>query len=96
MQGLKQGGKSVKEYIEGFYRVLIKKIHSKANKEKVTNYINGLKLSIQEELSMIIISTIEDAYQFSLKAEEKLNKRFESKQRGGGCGGKTSRQSYGG
>jgi hypothetical protein len=36
------------------------------------------------------MSTMEDAYQFSLKVEEKMNRRFESKQRGGGIGGKTS------
>lgn len=35
------------------------------------------------------MSTIEDAYQFSLKS-------FEIKKRGGGCGGKTSGWSYGG
>lgn len=42
------------------------------------------------------MSTIEDAYQFALKVEEKLNRRFERKQSGRGRGGKTSGWSYGG
>ncbi|XP_059070527.1 uncharacterized protein LOC131860169 [Cryptomeria japonica] len=88
MQGLKQAGKSVKEYIEEFYRILITIGRCKANKEKVVHYINGLKPSIQEELSLVRMSTIEDAYQFSLKVEEKVNMRFESKKNGKGRGGK--------
>ena len=53
MQGLKQAGKSIQEYTEEFYRVLIRTSHAKADKEKVACYINGLRLSIQEELSLV-------------------------------------------
>jgi hypothetical protein len=95
MQGLKQGRKYIKEYTKEFYPVLIRTCHFEANKEKFSRYINGLKSSIQEELSIVRMSTIEDAYQFTLKVEEKLNKRFELKKRGGGHGGKTSGWSYG-
>ena len=62
MKGLKQVGKSVQEYAENFYRVLIRTGHAKANKEKVARYINGLRLSIQEELSLVRIMSIEEAY----------------------------------
>ena len=51
MQGLKQVGKSVQEYTEEFYRVLIRIGHAEADKEKVARYINGLRPSIQDELS---------------------------------------------
>ena len=50
MQGLKQARKSIQEYIDEFYQVLIRTSHAKANKEKVSYYINGLRLSIQEVL----------------------------------------------
>ena len=53
MQGLKQVGKSIQEYTEEFYQVLIRTGHAEANKEKVTYYINGLRPSIQEELSLV-------------------------------------------
>ena len=42
MQGLKQARKSFQEYIEEFYRVLIRTSHVEANKEKVSCYINRL------------------------------------------------------
>lgn len=50
MQVLKQTNKSVQEYTEEFYRILIRNSHSEANKEKVSRYVYGLRPSIQEEL----------------------------------------------
>ena len=61
IQGLKQARKSIQEYIEEFYWVLIKTGHAEANKKKVSYYINGLRLSIQEELNLIQIMSIEEA-----------------------------------
>src|SRR5271156_4454510 len=78
MQGLKQVGKSVQEYTEEFYRILIRTGHAEADKEKVACYLNGLRLSIQEELNLVRMNSIEEAYQFALKVEEKLNKKFET------------------
>ena len=51
----------------------------KLNKKKVVGYINGLRLSIQEELSLVRITSIEEAYQFALKIEEKSNKKYDNK-----------------
>ena len=62
MQGLKKARKSVKEYIDEFYQVLIKMGHAEDDKEKAACYINGLRLSIQEELSLVQIMSIEEAY----------------------------------
>ena len=47
MQGLKQVGKSVQEYTEEFYRVLIRIGHAEADKEKVPRYLHGLRPSIR-------------------------------------------------
>ena len=82
--------------MEEFYRVLIRTGHAKADKEKVVCYINGLRPSIQEELSLVRITSIKEAYQFSLKIEEKLNKKYDNKNNGRGCGGRSRGWSYGG
>jgi hypothetical protein len=42
LQGLRQGNRSVKEYIEDFHKVIIRIGHIEANKEKVARYLNGL------------------------------------------------------
>jgi hypothetical protein len=37
--------------------------------------MNGLRYNIQDEMSMVTIQTVEDAYQMALKAEEKLSRK---------------------
>ena len=67
MQGLKQTIKSIQEYTEEFYWVLIRTGHAKVDKEKVTHYLDGLRPSIQNELSLVWMNSIDEEYQFSLK-----------------------------
>ena len=62
----------MKEYTEEFYRLNIRVGHHESDDEKVSRYVNGLRYDIQDEMSMMIMRTIEDAYQMDLKAEEKL------------------------
>ena len=38
----------------------------------LARYINGLRYDIHDELSLLNLKTVEDAYQVSLKVEEKL------------------------
>ena len=64
---------SVKEYTEEFYNINIRAGHRESNDEKVSRYMNGLQYDIQDEMSMITIQIVEDAYQMALKAEEKLS-----------------------
>ena len=66
MQGLKQVGKSVQDSMKEFYQLNIWVGCAKENKEKVSYYLNGLQPSIQEELSLVRMTSIEEAYQFSL------------------------------
>jgi hypothetical protein len=40
--------------------------------ERVARYINGLRYDIQDEISLLNLRTVEDAYQATLKAEEKM------------------------
>jgi hypothetical protein len=73
MQNLRQKLMTVKEYTEEFYRLNIREGHRESDDEKVVRYLNGLRYDIQDELSMVTIRTVEDAYQMDLKAEEKLS-----------------------
>ena len=48
----------------------------------VARYVNCLKFSIQDELSMHRVCSVEEAYQLSLKDEEKINQQFSQRNRG--------------
>jgi hypothetical protein len=74
MQNLRQKLMTVKEYTEEFYRLNIRAGHQESDDEKVAIYLNGLRYDIQDELSMVTIRTVEDAYQMALKVEEKLTR----------------------
>lgn len=89
MQSLRQKDSLVKEYTEEFYILDIRSGHDEDDVEKIGRYLNGLRVSIQEEISMVKLENIEEAYKFALKAEEKLNKGHEKRQRG--CGGRLPR-----
>jgi hypothetical protein len=52
--------------------------------KKLSRYINGLRYEIQDEISMMTIRTVEDAYQIALKAEEKLARNQSQRSRGRG------------
>jgi hypothetical protein len=82
MQNLRQKLMTVREYTEEFYRLNIRAGHRESDDEKVVIYLNGLRYEIQDELSMVTIRTIEDAYQMALKAEEKLSHKNGQLRRG--------------
>eukprot|EP00253_Pinus_taeda_P027745 PITA_27745 len=54
---------SVKEYTIEFYRLSIRAGHTEDDMEKVARYINGLRYDIQDEINLLSLKTIEDAYQ---------------------------------
>ena len=58
---------SVKDYIEEFYKLTIKSSHRELSKEKIAQYVNGLRLNIQDEVGIMKIESIEEAYQYALK-----------------------------
>jgi hypothetical protein len=73
---------TVKEYIEDFYKLNIRTEQREKDEEKGVRYINGLRYEIQDEISMMSIRTVEDAYEFSLNAEEKLARKQIQRGRG--------------
>jgi hypothetical protein len=82
MQNLRQKLMTVKEYTEEFYRLNIRAGHRESDDEKVARYLNGLRYDIQDEMSMVTIRMVEDAYQMALKAEEKLSRKQGQRGRG--------------
>ena len=75
---------TVKEYTEEFYWLNIRTGQRERDEERIARYINGLRYEIQDDLSMMSMRTVEDAYQFVLKAEEKLTRKQNQRGRGKG------------
>jgi hypothetical protein len=69
---------TVREYTEEFYKVNIRAGYTEEKSENTARYINGLKMEIQDELSLLSPSTLEEAYQCALKVEEKLSRKQNS------------------
>jgi hypothetical protein len=66
---------TLKEYTKDFYRINITAIHHESDDEKVTEYMNGIRYDIQDDMIMVTIRNVEDAYKIALKAEEKLARK---------------------
>ena len=75
MQNLRQKLMTVKEYTEEFYNLNIRAGHQESDDEKEARYLNGLRYDIQDELSMVTIRKVEDAYHMALKSEEKMRRK---------------------
>ena len=73
---------TVKEYTEEFCKLNIRAGHRESEDEKVARYMNGLRYDIQDEMSMVTIQTVEDAYQMALKVDEKLSRKQIQRGRG--------------
>lgn len=96
MENLRQRDMTVKEYTEEFYRLDISSGHVDDDVEKIARYINGLRSRIRDEISVVKLESVEEAYQYALKVEEILTKKH--KQRQTGRGGRFQRgrdRSYG-
>eukprot|EP00253_Pinus_taeda_P007111 PITA_07111 len=92
VQNLRQRGMTVKEYTEEFYRVNLRAGYTEDTTERTARYVNGLRMEILDEISILSPNNTEEAYQSAVKAEEKLNRRQNSRR---GCGSNRGRgQSY--
>jgi hypothetical protein len=56
--------------------------HKENDEEKVYRYINVLRYNIQDDISMMTMSTIEDDYQVTLKEKEKIARHQSHKKKG--------------
>lgn len=93
VQNLRQKGMTVKEYTEEFYRVNLRVGYTDDTPEKTARYVNGLRMEILDEISIISPRNIEEAFQSVVKVEEKINRKQNNRRRR--RNGKGRGQSYG-
>lgn len=68
---LQQGARSVREYTEEFHRLSLRTDLSETKDQQVARYLVGLRIQLQDDLSLFHLPRVEDAYQAALKAEAK-------------------------
>eukprot|EP00253_Pinus_taeda_P016851 PITA_16851 len=85
VQNLKQRGTTVREFTEEFYKLNLRAGYVEDTSEKVARFVNGLRGEILDEIGILSPQTLDEAYQFALKAEEKINRK-QNTRRGGGSG----------
>lgn len=73
---------TVKEYTEEFYKVSIRVGETQDTDEKVARYVNGLRMDIQDEISILAPKRVEEAYHMALRAKEKLMRKQSNRGRG--------------
>ncbi|ERN19285.1 hypothetical protein AMTR_s00069p00021470, partial [Amborella trichopoda] len=66
---------SVQDYTEEFYQLLSRAQVPASEKQLVARYVRALKPMLQDELALVHLWDMNEAYQTALKAEQKL-KRF--------------------
>jgi len=66
---------TLKEYTWEFYKVSIRAGQMQDTNEKVARYVNGLRMEIQDEISVLSPKAIGEAYHMVLKAKEKLMRK---------------------
>eukprot|EP00253_Pinus_taeda_P014170 PITA_14170 len=78
----------VKEYTKEFYRVNLRARYTEDTTERTTRYVNGLRLDILDEISILSPNNTEEAYQSEIKAEEKIARRQNARRGRGASRGK--------
>ena len=53
---------TIKEYTEEFYKVSIRAGQIQDTTEKIARYINGLRMEIQDEISLLSPKIVEESY----------------------------------
>eukprot|EP00253_Pinus_taeda_P036346 PITA_36346 len=83
----------VREYTKEFYKVSIRAGQTQDTDVKVARYMNGLKMDLQDEISILSPKIAEEAYHMVLKAKEKLVRKQSTRGRGtfGGKGSQGGR-----
>lgn len=86
---------TVKEYAKEFYKIYLREGYIEDKIEKVSWYLNGLRYDIQDELSLVNPTGVDESYKFALREEERIHRRkstrgkFCTRSRGGQSGGKS-------
>eukprot|EP00253_Pinus_taeda_P003381 PITA_03381 len=88
VHNLKQRGMTVREFTEEFYKLNLRAGYVEDTSEKTARFVNGLRGEILDEIGILSPQTLDEAYQFALKAEEKINRKQNTKRGGGSSRGK--------
>ena len=75
VQNLRQRLLIVRDYTEEFYKVNLRAGYVDESAEKAARYVNGLRMDIQEEISMISPRIMEEVYQCALRTEENIARK---------------------
>ena len=78
---MKQLKMLVKEYMEEFYKIYIRFGHNEESSESVAMYVNGLSYAIQDEFNVLKLCSLVEAYQATLRIEEKLLRKQQNVRR---------------
>ena len=95
MHNLKHKTMTVREYTEEFYKINLREGYIEDIAEKVARYLNDLRYDIQDELSLVNPTNIDETYQYALREEERIQRRkstrgrFGTRGRGGWLGGQS-------
>ena len=76
----------MKEYTEEFYKINLRVGYIEDTTKKVARYLNGLKFDIQDELSLVSPTSVDESYQYALKAEERIQRRYSNRGKYGARG----------
>ena len=79
MQNLRQKLLTIREYTEEFYKVNTRVGYTEDESEKVSRYMNGIRMDIQDEMILFSPNSVEEAYQCALRVQEKLNTKNNSR-----------------
>eukprot|EP00253_Pinus_taeda_P016668 PITA_16668 len=87
VHNLRQKGMIVQEYTKEFYHVNLRAGYTEDTPEKTTRYVNGLRMEVLDEISILSPQSVEEAFQSAVKVEEKINRRKNNRRgRGNGRG----------
>ena len=78
LQNLKQRDMDVSGYTQEFHNLTLRAKVNETSKQKLARYVNGLKISIQDELTLINLESVHQCFNLALKIEEKLKRRSEN------------------
>ena len=70
---------TVREFTKEFYKLNIISRHIEDTPERVARYVNSLRFDVQDELRLLSLRSIEEAYQVALKVEVKLMRKQSQK-----------------
>eukprot|EP00253_Pinus_taeda_P009609 PITA_09609 len=93
VQNLRHKGLTIREYTKEFYRVNLRARYIEDTTERITRYVNGLRLDILDEINILSPNNTEEVYQSAMKLEEKITKAQNARRGEGASRGKG--QSYG-